>query len=211
MPPARPRGHARDPRGTTRARDPARTTRALEGWRPDHSQAEKWGRRRDRGQANGGRRLGAQRSRFRRAGPACRDLCACPGHRRAARPTGNTPHRGGQASLAFSRAHRLNRGGHRRPCPSLRGRRRQRDLGALRTALVRGLAGGPGGHPCRGLHPAPGEGVRGRRAAAAGAPRSRRRCRAPAGGPASGGAVGPAGGPGARSRARTPGRGPRRA
>ena len=63
---------------------------------------------------------------------------------------GPAPHRRDQARVAVGGRDRRRRRRHRRPGPRLRGRRRGRDLGPVRAALVRRLGRGPARRPRRG-------------------------------------------------------------
>ena len=94
--------------------------------------------------------------------------------RRTAGRAGSPPHRRDQARLAVGRRDRGERRGHRRPGAGLPARRRGRDLGPLRAALVRWLGRRPDGGAGGGLGAGPGQGVR-RRGAPARRPSRRRR------------------------------------
>ena len=121
------------------------------------------------------------------------------------------PHRGDQAGVAIGRPHRRRRRGHRRPRPRLPGRRRRRDLGPLRAALVRRVGRRPARGPRGGLDPGPRQGVR-RRCAPARAAAARGRGRgAAARGPAPGQGLRAARRAGAVARARAARGGARRA
>ena len=141
-----------------------------------------------------------------------RDAAPCAASdRRAPRGAGSAPHRRDQARLAVGRPDRRGRRGHRRPGPRLRGRRRGRDLGAVRAALVRRLGRRPAGGAGCGRGAGPRQGLRRRRGPAAAPSRRRRRPRPAARGPPPGPATRAPrrAGPGARARAAR--RGPRRA